>query len=105
MDLGLKDKVALVAASSKGLGYGVARAMAHEGARVSICSRNETEVTAAAERLKKETGAKVMATACDLTDGASIRNWVERTAKEWGQIDALLINAGGPPSGHFKELT
>src|SRR5260370_14455618 len=68
MDLGLKDKVALVAASSKGLGYGVARALAREGARVSICSRNEAEIKAAADRLKKETGAQVLATAFDVKD-------------------------------------
>jgi 3-oxoacyl-[acyl-carrier protein] reductase len=105
MDLGLKDKVALVAASSKGLGYGVARALAREGARVSMCSRNKAEIAAAADRLKKETGAQVLATACDVKDAESIRNWVERTANEWGQIDALLVNAGGPPAGTFKELT
>ena len=57
MDLGLKDKVALVAASSKGLGYGVAKALAAEGAKVSLCSRTAADVTAAAERLAADYGA------------------------------------------------
>lgn len=105
MDLGLKDKVALVAASSKGLGFGVARALAQEGARVSMCSRNGDDVTAAAKRLSDETGAKTLATACDVINAESIQAWVDRTVGEWGKIDALLVNAGGPPAGLFKDFT
>jgi 3-oxoacyl-[acyl-carrier protein] reductase len=105
MDLGLIDRVALVAAASKGLGYGVARALAREGARVSICSRDESAVKTAAARLKNETGARVLATACDVRDAASVQQWVDRTVREWGKIDALLVNAGGPPTGLFKEIT
>jgi len=63
----LKGKVALVAAASKGLGFGVARAMAVEGAKVSICSRDVASVEAAAKKLNDETGAEVLATACDVT--------------------------------------
>jgi 3-oxoacyl-[acyl-carrier protein] reductase len=105
MDLGLRGKVALVAAASAGLGYGVARALAHDGARVSICSRKQDAVEAAAKRLADETGAEVMATACDVTKAADIQSWVDQTAARWGQIDALLVNAGGPPAGVFKELS
>ena len=104
MDLGLKDRVALVAAASKGLGYGVARALAAEGARVSICSRSAEGVRAAADRLAAETGAAVMGTACDVTDGAALQAWVDQTAAAWGRVDALLVNAGGPPAGLFVEL-
>lgn len=105
MDLGLKDKVALVAAASKGLGYGVARALANEGAHVSICSRTASEIEAAGKKLQGETGAEIMATACDVADAASIQAWVDATVVRWGQIDALLVNAGGPPSASFKEIT
>jgi 3-oxoacyl-[acyl-carrier protein] reductase len=105
MDLGLKDGVALVAAGSKGLGYGVARALAREGARVSICSREAEAVHAAALKLAEETGATILDTACDVRDAAAIHNWVDHTVNTWGRIDALLVNAGGPPAGYFKELT
>src|SRR5512134_816770 len=105
MDLGLKGKVAMVAAASAGLGYGVARAMAHDGARVSICSRNREAVEATAKRLADESGAEVIATPCDVTRAADIQAWVDKTVARWGQVDALLMNGGGPPTGTFKELT
>src|SRR5215213_5536410 len=98
MDLGLKNKVAMVAASSKGLGYGVAHALAREGARVSMCSRNALEITEAASKITQETGAETLCATCDLTQPASISAWVEQTETRWGVIDALLVNAGGPPS-------
>ncbi len=105
MDLGLKGKVALVAASSKGLGYGVAKALAEDGAKVSLCSRTLAEVEASAAKLAQETGAETLASACDVTQPADIENWVRRTVEAWGAIDALLVNAGGPPAGYFKELS
>ena len=105
MNLGLENRVALVAAASKGLGYGVARALATDGARVSICSRTADDVEAAAQALRDETGAGVMATACDVTDPDSINNWVAATIERWGQIDALLVNAGGPPAGFIREIS
>ena len=104
MDLGLKDKVALVAASSKGLGYGVARHLAAEGARVSLCSRSEDAVQAAADALASETGADTLATACDVRNPADIQAWVDKTAAAWGSIDCLLVNAGGPPAKTVKEM-
>lgn len=105
MDLGLKDRVALVAAASKGLGYGVARALAREGARVSICSRSAENVRAAAEQLAAETGALVMGVPCDVTDGVALQAWVDQIVAAWGHVDALLVNAGGPPAGLFVELS
>lgn len=105
MDLGLKGKVALVAASSKGLGYGVAKALAQEGAKVSMCSRNALEITEAVSRISNETGAETLCAICDVTDPASIQAWVDQTVSQWGQIDALLVNAGGPPAGLFKDLS
>ena len=105
MDLGLKDKVALVAASSKGLGYGVAKALAANGARVSLCSRSATDVAAAAETIAAEYGAETLATACDVRVAADIQSWVESTASAWGAIDCLLVNAGGPPAMTLSEAS
>lgn len=105
MDLGLKDKVALLAAASKGLGYGVARAMGREGAHLSICSRDAEQVRRAAEQLSAETGAQVLAVPCDVRDAAAVEAWVAQTVARWGRIDALLVNAGGPPAMTFKETT
>jgi 3-oxoacyl-[acyl-carrier protein] reductase len=105
MDLGLNNKVALVAAASKGLGFGVARALASEGARVSICSRDTASVEAAAAKLRAETGADIHAAVCDVTQRDSIEAWVNGAAAQWGAIDALLVNAGGPPGGLIKDFT
>lgn len=105
MNLGLENRVALVAAASKGLGFGVARALAADGAKVSICSRTAEEVEAAAQTLRDETGAEVMARACDVTDAGSISAWVNATVERWGQVDALLVNAGGPPAGFIREIS
>ncbi|MCY3718154.1 MAG: SDR family oxidoreductase [Anaerolineaceae bacterium] len=105
MNLGLENRVALVAAASKGLGFGVARALAADGARVSICSRTAEDVEAAGQALRDETGAEVMAMSCDVTDPESINNWVAATVERWGHIDALLVNAGGPPAGFIREIS
>ncbi len=105
MDLGLKGKVALVAAASKGLGFGVARALATDGARVSICSRDNASVDSAVQKLTDETGAEVIGTTCDVTNADSITAWVGATVAKWGTIDALLVNAGGPPGGLMLDMT
>lgn len=105
MDLGLQGKVALISAASKGLGYGVARALAVEGARVSICSRDESGIASAAQRLIDETRAEVMFSACDVRHADEIQRWVDRTVNNWGTVDALLVNAGGPPAGLIRDLT
>ena len=104
MDLGLKDKVALVAASSKGLGYGVANALAADGAKVSLCSRSADDVAAAAEALASEHSVDTLATACDVRKLNDIQAWVDKTVAAWGKIDCLLVNAGGPPAKTVKEL-
>lgn len=105
MELGLNNKVMLVAASSKGLGFGIAQALARDGARVSLCSRTQADVEAAVEKLASETGAETLATACDVTQPDQIEAWIDTTVQKWGTIDGLLVNAGGPPAGYFKELT
>lgn len=105
VDLGLKGRVGLVAAASKGLGFGVAQALAREGASLSICSRTEAEVHAAACKLNEETGSEIQGTVCDMRDDASIRSWVSATLDRFGKIDAVLVNAGGPPAGLLRDFT
>ena len=104
MDLGLKDKVALVAASSKGLGFGIAKALAAGGAKVSLCSRSADEVAAAATKLAESYGVDTLATACDVRALADIEAWVDKTVAAWGRVDCLVVNAGGPPAKLFVEL-
>ena len=103
MDLGLKDKVALVMAASKGLGRASAQAMAAEGARVAICARSDA-LEETAEAIRTETSAEVLAIRADVTMQKDISSVVEATLAEFGQIDILVINAGGPPPGTFLSL-
>ena len=105
MDLGLKDKVALVAASSKGLGFGIAKALAADGAKVSLCSRSADEVAAAATKLADDYGVETLASACDVRKLSDIEAWVDRTVAAWGKVDCLVVNAGGPPAKMFVELS
>ncbi len=105
MDLGLQGKVALVSAASKGLGYGVARALAREGARLAICSRDSANVERAAQTLRDETGAEVLAAICDVTSAEAIHAWIASAGAHYGRIDALLVNAGGPPAGLIRAMT
>jgi 3-oxoacyl-[acyl-carrier protein] reductase len=105
MELGLQGKRAMVAASSKGLGFGIARALAGEGARVSIGSRTEPDIHDAAQRLIDETGADVKASILDAEDPASIRQWADDTLDAFGGVDMLVVNAGGPPPGKFDDFS
>jgi 3-oxoacyl-[acyl-carrier protein] reductase len=99
MDLGLKGKVAVVAGASKGLGYAVARALAGEGAHVSIASRDEAAIREAAARIERETGASVLATALDVRSADGTAAWIKSSADRFGGLDALMTNSGGPPAG------
>ena len=103
MDLQLKGKVALVTAASKGLGKAAAREFAREGAHVVMCARSKLIVTAAKE-IKDETGGRVLAFQADVTKQADIDKVVEATFKEYGKIDILFVNAGGPAPGSFLSL-
>jgi 3-oxoacyl-[acyl-carrier protein] reductase len=103
MDLGLKDQVALVTAASKGLGKAAAMALAREGARVAMCARSELVEKAAAE-IRAAAGAEVLALRADVTDPAQVQELVRRTLDHFGQIDILIVNAGGPPPGSFLDL-
>ena len=99
MNLGLTNKVAMVAGASRGLGYAVARALAEEGAQVSIASRDAGAVAAAGKRIEEETGARVLAVAADVASAEAIGQWHQKTIARFGGIDLLLTNSGGPPPG------
>jgi 3-oxoacyl-[acyl-carrier protein] reductase len=105
VDLGLAGKVALVAASSKGLGKASALALAREGARVTICARTEADLHAAAGQIRDETGAQVLAVPADLTTADGITNVVAATAERFGGVDVLVNNSGGPARGRFGEFS
>ena len=104
MDLGLKNKVAIVAAASKGLGRAVALELAAEGAHVSICSRNRDQIHKAAELIEAKTGAQVYCEPADVTKTEEIHAFVTNTARRFGDIHILVTNAGGPPAGLFADL-
>lgn len=104
MDLGLHGKVALVAAASRGLGLGVARELAREGARVSLASRDLDASRSAASTLRAETGAEVEGFRMDAGDAASIAAWIADSTERFGGVDLLVANAGGPPAGSFDDF-
>lgn len=95
MNLGLSGKVALVAGASRGLGFAVARTLAGEGARLSIASRDESAITAAAASI----GGDVLATPLDVRSADGIQRWTDATIQKFGGIDLLFTNSGGPPAG------
>jgi 3-oxoacyl-[acyl-carrier protein] reductase len=104
MDLGLKDKIALVAASSKGLGRASAEAIAQEGAKVTICARDEETLNATRETMALATGAEILAVPADMTKAQDIKNVVRKTIDHYGGLHILICNAGGPPAGYFPEF-
>jgi NAD(P)-dependent dehydrogenase (short-subunit alcohol dehydrogenase family) len=97
--------VAVVAVSSKGLGKASALALAGEGARVTICARSEQELAAAAEEIRAETGADVLAVSADLRTSEGIQRVVAATVERFGGVDVLVNNSGGPAPGKFPSLT
>jgi len=105
MDLGLKDRVALVAASSQGLGKAVALSLAKEGAKLALCARTESTLRETAEEIRAATGVSVMTSVVDVTDYEQVRRLVADTVQEYGRLDICIANAGGPPTKTFAETT
>ena len=105
MDLGLKNKVALVAAGSRGLGRAVAEELAAEGASLVLCARDVNALTETAAAIADASGAHVLAAPADVTNFDSIKQLVEAGMDRFGRIDILVTNAGGPPAGTFDQLT
>ena len=102
MDLGLKGKTALVAASSRGLGRAVADELAKEGANLVICARTVAPLEEAGQRIHDATGAEVVAVPTDLSDPEDIDRLIKTAEKDFEKIDILVTNTGGPPPGPFE---
>ena len=102
MDLGLGNKIAFVAASSRGLGRAVAEELAAEGARIAMCARNEKQIHDVANKIADEHRVETWAAAADLSKPGEAARVVEEAIKRFGRIDVLVTNAGGPPAGPFE---
>lgn len=105
MNTGLKDRVAIVAASSAGLGRAVAEGLAAEGCHLALCSRRPESIEQVAAELGKRHGVRVLARALDVTDAAAVESFVTATRTEMGRLDICVTNAGGPPSKPFASTT
>jgi len=101
MDLGLKNRVAVVAASSLGIGRATAEAFAAEGCRVAMCARNPQTLQEASDKIRKEYGAEVLAEAFDVTNAAAVGRFVTAVSQKFGTVDICVTNAGGPPAKGF----
>jgi 3-oxoacyl-[acyl-carrier protein] reductase len=101
MDLGLKDRVAIVAASSKGLGKAVAVGLAAEGVKLALCARGQEEL----QRTASEMRADVFHQALDVTVEPQVRSFVESAVRRFGRVDICVTNAGGPPAKRFDETS
>ena len=99
--MGLKDRVAIVAASSQGLGRAVAMGLAREGAKLALCARNAASLEATADAIRGETGADVMTAPVDVTAYDQVRGFVAGVKERFGRIDICVTNAGGPPTKPF----
>jgi 3-oxoacyl-[acyl-carrier protein] reductase len=105
MDFGVKGRVAIVAAASKGLGRAVAEELAREGAEVAICARSATNLATAVESIRKATGREVFSQVLDVTRPEAVRAFVAAVEKRYGRLDICVTNAGGPPSKKFLDIS
>jgi 3-oxoacyl-[acyl-carrier protein] reductase len=105
MDLNLKDKSAIVTGASRGLGYAVANVLAGEGARIIINSRDSKILSESAETIRKEKFTQVVPVAGDVVDPSTPVKLIEAAERNFGSLDLLVTNAGGPPSGSFESFS
>ena len=105
MDLGLKDRVAIVGGGSKGLGRACADSLAQEGANIVICSRNAKELDRAVREINEKSGVEVLAVPADLSNLDDIQTLVIRTVDHFGRLDILVNTTGGPPAGRATSTT
>ena len=101
MDLGLKGRIAIVGGSSQGIGYGIARLLAAEGASVAMVARRSEPLEAAAQRIRTETGVETLAIAADIRKAKDCEQIVARTLERFGRVDILVNNDGAPPLGEL----
>ncbi|KAA8888985.1 SDR family oxidoreductase [Nocardia colli] len=100
MDLGLENKVALVAGGTSGIGLAIARELAAEGAHVAIGGRDPGRLAAAETAVKEVARGRVHATSVDITDSAATRRWIDEVAAEFGALHVVVISGGTPPTGN-----
>ncbi len=106
MDLGISGRVAMVAASSQGIGRAAAVSLAREGCRVSICSRDRERLEKARREMAASVpGSQVLASRCDVTKREDLETWHRATVEQWGPVDILVTNTGGPPAARFLDLS
>jgi 3-oxoacyl-[acyl-carrier protein] reductase len=105
MELGLKGRGVIVAASSQGMGRAAAELFAWEGAQVAMCARTQKTLQEAADQIRAETGAEIYAEPLDVTDGAAVQRFVEQVSKRFGRLDVCVTNAGGPPAKNFLSVS
>ncbi len=106
MNLELNQRVAMIAAASKGLGKACALALAAEGCRVSICARRADELaTAGSEITAQGNQAEVLTTVADVASTEDLNHWYQQTIARFGQVEILVTNTGGPPVARFMKLT
>jgi 3-oxoacyl-[acyl-carrier protein] reductase len=104
MDLGIKNRVALVLASSKGLGKAVAVELAKEGARVIICGTDTKALAGTEGEIQRISPGRVASFVCDITDEAQRKRLVEKSVRVFGDIEILVTNTGGPAAGGFDQF-
>ena len=104
MNFGIRDRVAIVAAASSGLGKATALELAAEGARVVINARNEEQLQNAANEVRSTTGSDVLTIPGDVTNEADVNRLISETKNRFGSIDILVANAGGPPAGFLDDF-
>lgn len=104
MDLGLKGKVAVVMAASSGIGQGIATVLAQEGCALALCARGRDRLDDTASTLRESSVSPVFATTADVSDVPSLDKFFNGVFDEYGKIDILVTNAGGPPPGRCLEF-
>jgi 3-oxoacyl-[acyl-carrier protein] reductase len=105
LETGLRNRTAIVAASSQGIGRATAEAFAAEGCKVAICARNREALNAAAEKIRTQHKTEVLAEPFDVTDASAVRDFVNAVVQKFGSVDICVTNAGGPPAKGFLATT
>jgi 3-oxoacyl-[acyl-carrier protein] reductase len=105
LETGLRNRTAIVAASSQGIGRATAEAFAAEGCRVAICARSRKALDDVAEKIRREHNAEVLAEALDVTDANAVADFVKAVVQKFGSVDICVTNAGGPPAKGFLSTT
>jgi 3-oxoacyl-[acyl-carrier protein] reductase len=103
METGLRNRVAIVAASSKGIGRATALGLAAEGAHLALCARNREVLEEVAEEARQQHGVSVYADAFDVAEDLRVRQFAEEVHRRFGRVDVCVTNAGGPPAKPFLE--